>query len=126
MDGINLSQEPIPRYCEFGVIYTRLDVYEELEANESLQLQKTACLEFAKIRNIKIIRYFGGREIVDNNEIRKEVIRMHYFIKKYPFISSLIFTSTDRIVGRDNRNRDLYNGLMNLNIDICNCASNCT
>jgi hypothetical protein len=126
MGGINLSKEFRPKHCEFGVMFTRLDVYEELEANETIQLQKSTCLKYARLRNLKIIKYFGGRLITNNNEIRKEIIRMHYFIEKYPFISSISLTSTDRIVGRLNKNRDLYNRLLRLDIDLYHCASDCT
>ena len=48
MGGINLSKEPMPRYCEFGVIFTRSATIDQVGENENLQDQKRICEAYAK------------------------------------------------------------------------------
>lgn len=121
MGGINLSKEPMPRYCEFGVIFTRSASIIQRGESENLINQKKDCEEYAKRRNIKILQYFGGLYAIGINETRSEIIRMQYFLEKNSFIGNILSTTPDRIEGRNKKNKDLCDQLLTLSIDLLYC-----
>ena len=121
MSGINLSKEPMLRYCEFGVIFTRSACINQSGENEGLRNQKIICEEHAKRMNVKILQYFGGIKASGKNNVRSEIIRMHYFLERYPFIGRVLISSPDRLEGRRKEFKDLQQRLLKLNIDLTYC-----
>ena len=121
MGGINLSNEPMPRYCEFGVIFTRSATINQGGENENLKNQKRICEEYAKQFNVKILQYFGGLKATDKNNVRSEIIRMHYFIEKHGFIGKVLLTTPDKLEGKLKEYKDLQNQLLNLSIELAYC-----
>lgn len=121
MGGINLSKEPMPRYCEFGVIFTRSACINLSGENEGLRNQKIICEDYAKRMNVKILQYFGGLKAAGKNNVRIEIIRMHYFLERYSFIGRVLISSPDRLEGRRKEFKDLQQRLIILDIDLNYC-----
>ena len=71
--------------------------------------------------NVKILRYFGGLKATNNDNVRSEIIRMHYFIEKYGFMGQVLLTTPDRLEGRLKEYKDLQNQLLNLSIELVYC-----
>ncbi len=79
------------------VIYTRVSTKEQSDNNQSLEIQRKACEQFAMKSGYPILGYFGGTYESAKTDERKQFNNMLTFIKKSrDKISYIIVYSVDR------------------------------
>lgn len=79
------------------VIYTRVSSKEQADTNQSLEIQKKYCLEYALKNNLNILGFFGGTYESAKTDERNEFNRMIRFVKNQKEgVSKILVYSLDR------------------------------
>lgn len=79
------------------VIYTRVSSKEQADTNQSLEIQRKYCTEYAEKNSLKVLGFFGGTYESAKTDERNEFNRMIKFVKSSKEkISCILVYSLDR------------------------------
>lgn len=80
-----------------AVIYTRVSSKEQAETNQSLEVQKKYCLQYALKQEMNVLGFFGGTYESAKTDEREEFNRMIRFVKNQrEGVSTILVYSLDR------------------------------
>jgi site-specific DNA recombinase len=86
-----------PHQSRNAVIYTRVSSKEQAETNQSLEVQKKYCLQYALKHDLNILGFFGGTYESAKTDEREEFNRMIRFVKnQHEGVSTILVYSLDR------------------------------
>jgi site-specific DNA recombinase len=80
-----------------AVIYTRVSTKEQADTNQSLEIQKKYCLQYALKNDLNVLGFFGGTYESAKTDERNEFNRMIKFVKNQKEgVSHILVYSLDR------------------------------
>ena len=80
-----------------AVIYTRVSTKEQADTNQSLEIQKKYCLQYAIKQDLNVLGFFGGTYESAKTDERNEFNRMIRFVKNQKEgVSAILVYSLDR------------------------------
>jgi site-specific DNA recombinase len=80
-----------------AVIYTRVSTKEQADTNQSLEIQKKYCLQYALKNDLNVLGFFGGTYESAKTDERNEFNLMIRFVKNQKEgVSAILVYSLDR------------------------------